>query len=140
MSNQGKVYLDRTKGPWRMKKGELAPTGNEFESFCIELANFLEGYFLALGLKRIPAYVQGDFFGERTEAIHFRKRSHLTKAFIRSIQKWLSAARRINWRIVIPGKDERFIVIYHDAVATSPEVRSLDAAIADIGKAPRSAL
>jgi hypothetical protein len=82
----------------------------------------------------MPAYVQGDFFYERTEAIHFGKREHLTKRLIGALQKWLSAPRRCNWRIVIPNGREsepRFIVVYYDKVVLSPEVRRLDAAIAD---------
>jgi hypothetical protein len=130
-SNRGKIYLQHGRGPWRMKASEDAPSGNEFEAFTMELTSFLEGYFSALGRRSVPAYVQGDFFYERTEAIHFRRRSYLTAGLIRSLQRWLSAPRRRNWRILIPGESDRFIVVYHDTVAISPDVRSLAYAIAD---------
>ena len=129
--NRGNIYLERGRGPWRMKATEDTPSGNEFEAFTMELTSFLEGYFSALGLRSVPAYAQGDFFYERTEAIHFRRRSHLTAGLIRSLQRWLSAPRRRNWRIVIPGEGDRFIVVYHDTVAISPDARSLEYAIAD---------
>src|SRR5688572_32745775 len=110
MSNFGKIYL-RKKYGWRMKEGESAPTGDEFERFTEELDSFLEGYFSALGLRNMPAYAQGDFFYERTEAIHFGDRKYLTKKLITALQKWLSAPRRRNWRIVIPKERALFIEI-----------------------------
>jgi len=114
-----------------MKATEDAPNGNEFEMFTMELTSFLEGYYSALGLRSFPAYAQGDFFCERTEAIHFRRRSYLTAGLIRSLQRWLSIPRRRNWRLVIPGEGDRFIVVYHDTVAISPDTRSLAYAIAN---------
>jgi hypothetical protein len=132
MANCGKIYLKRGQGSWQMKPGLPKPSGAEFEEFCRELESFVEGYFLGLGLKTTPCYVQGDFFNERTEAVHF-KRPFLTQTFIRALQRWLSAPRRSNWRILIPGRDDRFIVVYHDVVAISPDARSLASALRDNG-------
>jgi hypothetical protein len=138
MKNRGKIYLLRGKDRWRMAddepEGEV--TGAQFEGFFRELDSFVGGFFFALGRADLPAYAQGDFFGERTEAIHFTDRGSLTPAFIRAVQRWLSAERRQPWRVLIVGAkwDDNYIVIYHDAVVTAPSIRSLDAAIAENGK------
>jgi hypothetical protein len=135
MKNRGKIYVQRGEARWRMlddePEGEV--TGGEFEGFFRELDSFLEGYFYALGLSEMPAYAQGNFFGERTEAIHFYERSSLTPAFVRALQRWLSAERRQPWRLLIVGTrlEENYIVVYHDTVVTAPKVRSLEAAIAE---------
>jgi len=129
--NRGKIYLERGRGPWRMRETEDAPSGSEFEMFTMELSSFLEGYFSALGLRSFPAYAQGDFFHERTEAVQFRRRSYLTAELVHSLQRWLSTPRRRIWRVVIPGPSDRCIVVYHDTVAISPDVPSLAYAITD---------
>ena len=131
--NVGKVYLERSAQKWRMIDAEDYPTGNEFEGFCEELESFLDGYFLALGLEDAPAYAQGDFFGEQTEAVHFEDRAHLSERFVQAIQHWLSAPKRSNWRVLIPGnrRSENYIVVYNDAVVLAPEIKSLSEAISE---------
>ena len=116
-----------------MDDGETPPTGDEFDVFCCELESFMSGYFYALGSETEPAYTGGDFFGERTEAIHFRNRSQLTEQLVRAIQKWLTAPRRNNWRVLVPGKhlQNNYIVIYHDLVVLAPTIDTIANAIVE---------
>lgn len=118
-----------------MTEVEDYPVGNEFEGFIEELDSFLEGYFLAFGLKDVPAYAQGDFFGERTEAVHFTDRSHLSERFVQAMQQWLSAPKRSNWRVLIPGErlEDNYIVVYAGVVMLAPDVESLSEAISEGG-------
>ena len=134
--NRGKVYLQRTNEHWRMTEEEVVPTGDEFEEFIDQLDSFLSGYFYALGYEDEPAYARGDFFWERTEAVYFTERSQLTQEFVRAVQRWLSAPRRNNWRVLIVGKEteDNFIVIYHDAIVLNPTIRSLEDAITERGE------
>lgn len=115
MKNRGKIYLIRSDVPWRMADDEPAGevTGAEFEAFFRELDSFISGYFYALGFRNEPAYAQGDYLGERTDAIHFTDRVHLTQTFVLATQHWLSAERRHPWRVLIVGKnwDDNYIVI-----------------------------
>jgi hypothetical protein len=62
MSNDGKIYLQQGKEPWRMKRGEAAPTGNEFEKFIEELDSFLKGYFSAPGFAKHARVRTRGFF------------------------------------------------------------------------------
>ena len=93
-----------------MTRSDPPPTENEFETFSDQLDAFLSGYFAALGIQPLPAYCQGDFFEERTEAIHFKDSASLTPALTAALERWLDVPRRRNWRIVVPSND--YLVIY----------------------------
>ena len=131
--NVGKIYLVREKGGprWRMNPEEEEPRGDEFEEFHDGLSSFMDGYYFALGLDTVPAYARGDFFWERTEAIYFTDRTHLSEKFVRAVQKWLSVPRRCNWRVLIVGekRDDNYIVVYEDAVVLAPGFEAIPDAI-----------
>ena len=131
--NVGKIYLIREEGGkrWRMDPEEEEPRGDEFEEFSDGLSSFMDGYFFALGLGTVPAYARGDFFWERTEAIYFTDRTHLSEKFVHAVQRWLSVPRRSNWRVLIVGekRDDNYIVVYEDAVVLAPGVESIPDAI-----------
>lgn len=93
-----------------MTKSDPRPTASEFETFSDQLDAFLAGYFAALGIQPAPAYCQGDFFEERTEAIHFKDSDAFTPALISALERWLDVPRRRNWRIVVPRNND--LVIY----------------------------
>ena len=92
-----------------MTRSDPPPTGNEFETFSDQLDAFLSGYFAALGIEPMPAYCQGDFFEERTEAIHFKGSDALTPALVSALERWLNVPRRRNWRILVPSNDDLLI-------------------------------
>lgn len=129
--NRGKIYVQLSKSPWKLSDNEPAPSGHEFERFTGELDSFLSGYFFALKHPEAAAYTRGDFFSECTEAIYFNDRKALTVDFVGAVQKWLSAERRQNWRVLVPGAklENNYIVIYHDTVVLSTRAQSLTAAI-----------
>ena len=108
-NNNGRVPLQRIGQPWSMTIDAKPPRGSEFERFCDNLSAFLCGYFSALGIPKPPVYCQGDFFGERTEAIHFYDENAITSELIQALQNWLAAPCRNQWRIVIPARDDQVI-------------------------------
>jgi hypothetical protein len=112
--NRGVISLLRTDEPWRMSEEEACPSGAEYESFIDSLDAFLDGYFYSRGVYELPVHTAGDFYGERTEALHFSDGSALTEDLLTALQRWLRAPRRQNWRIVIPQKaiDGGDVVIY----------------------------
>ena len=97
-----------------MSKTDVPPTGAEYEQFLIELEGFIDGYFFGKGVYTLPLYCQGDFFGERTEAIHFTEPDQVPEELFSDLARWLVVPKRQRWRIVFPTAEDT--VVYSSQV------------------------
>ncbi|MEZ5301904.1 MAG: hypothetical protein R3F11_14845 [Verrucomicrobiales bacterium] len=102
-ANIGKIPIRRDAGRWSMVPNEVPPTGKDYREFLTALEGFVAGYFSALGIAA-PVYCQGDFFGERTEAIHITEPNQLPDRFFEDLSHWLAIPRWDRWRIVLPAE------------------------------------
>jgi hypothetical protein len=112
--NVGVVPLKRGGGKWAMTQTEIPPTGAEYEDFLLELEGFIAGYFFSKGVYTLPVYCQGDFFGERTEAIHFTEPDQVPKQIFSDFARWLAVPKREKWRIIFPTAEDT--VVYRSQV------------------------
>jgi hypothetical protein len=122
--NCGKIWIVEGGEPWRRSHANSLPKADEFRAHTREIDSFLRGFCSAKNYESSDAYVQGDFFGERTHVVILSERMLFALELTEALLHWLSVPRRKSWRVVLAGRrsKEDTVVVYPDAIVASPKI------------------